>query len=60
MNFFQQLTDEGFKIAVASNSIRNTVKIILLRLGILEFVDIYLSNDILPSFLCNGAVYHFG
>ena len=45
MNFFQQLTAEGFKIAVASNSIRNTVKIILLRLGLLEFVDIYVSNE---------------
>ena len=45
MNFFQQLNDEGFKIAVASNSIRNTVKIILLRLGLLEFVDIYVSNE---------------
>ena len=45
MNFFQQLSDEGFKIAVASNSIRNTVKILLLRLGILEFVDIYVSNE---------------
>ena len=45
INYFQQLSNEGFKIAVASNSIRNTVKIILLRLGILEFVDIYLSND---------------
>ena len=45
MNFFKQLTDEGFKIAVASNSIRNTVKIILLRLGLLEFVDIYVSNE---------------
>ena len=40
MNFFQQLIDAGYKIAVASNSIRNTVKIVLLRLGILEFIDI--------------------
>ena len=45
MNYFQQLADENYKIAVASNSIRNTVKIILLRLGILEFVDIYISNE---------------
>ncbi len=45
MNFFQQLANEGYKIAVASNSIRNTVKIILLRLGLLEFVDIYISNE---------------
>tara|TARA_B100000886_G_scaffold230888_1_gene161170 strand:+ start:2758 stop:4131 length:1374 start_codon:yes stop_codon:yes gene_type:complete len=45
MNYFQQLIDAGYKIAVASNSIRNTVKIILLRLGLLEFVDIYVSNE---------------
>ena len=45
MNYFQQLKDAGYSIAVASNSIRNTVKIILLRLGVLEFVDIYVSNE---------------
>ena len=39
MGYFQQLVDCGYKIAVASNSIRNAVKIILLRLGVLEFVD---------------------
>lgn len=45
MGYFQQLKDQGYSIAVASNSIRNTVKIILLRLGVLEFVDIYISNE---------------
>ena len=45
MGYFQQLVDAGYKIAVASNSIRNTVKIILLRLGLLEFVDMYVSNE---------------
>mgnify|MGYP001411612317 CR=1 FL=1 len=45
MNFFQQLINEGYKIAVASNSIRNTVKIILLKLGLLEFIDIFVSNE---------------
>ena len=45
MGYFQQLVDRGYKIAVASNSIRNTVKIILLRLGLLEFVDMYVSNE---------------
>jgi beta-phosphoglucomutase-like phosphatase (HAD superfamily) len=45
MSYFQQLVDAGYKIAVASNSIRNTVKIILLRLGVLEFVDMYVSNE---------------
>ena len=45
MGYFQQLVEEGYKVAVASNSIRNTVIIILLRLGLLEFVDIYVSNE---------------
>ena len=45
MNYFQQLIDAGYKIAVASNSIRNTVKIILLKLGLLEFIDIFISNE---------------
>ena len=45
MSYFQQLIDAGYKIAVASNSIRNTVKIVLLRLGILEFIDIFISNE---------------
>ena len=45
MGYFQQLIDAGYKIAVASNSIRNSVKIILLRLGLLEFVDVYVSNE---------------
>ena len=45
MDFFKQLVDSGYKIAVASNSIRNTVKIVLLKLGILEFIDIFISNE---------------
>jgi beta-phosphoglucomutase-like phosphatase (HAD superfamily) len=39
MLYFRNLKDGGFQIAVASNSIRNTVKLVLLKLGVLEFVD---------------------
>ena len=35
------MKQNDIKIAVASNSIRNTVKIVLLRLGLLEFVDYF-------------------
>ena len=45
MHYFQQLKDKGYSIAVASNSVRNTVKLVLLRLGLLEFVHYYLSNE---------------
>jgi len=33
------------QIAVASNSIRDSVKITLLKLGLLEYIDFYLSNE---------------
>jgi len=45
MDYFSKLKDEGFQIAVASNSIRNTVKFVLLKLGLLEYVDYYVSNE---------------
>ena len=45
MHYFQQLKDKGYNIAVASNSVRNTVKLVLLRLGLLEFVHYFLSNE---------------
>lgn len=45
ISYFSQLKDHNFQIAVASNSIRNTVKLVLLKLGILEFIDYYVSNE---------------
>jgi beta-phosphoglucomutase-like phosphatase (HAD superfamily)/dTDP-glucose pyrophosphorylase len=45
MHYFKQLKSHGYNIAVASNSIRNTVKLVLLKLGILEFIDYYVSNE---------------
>lgn len=45
MHYFQQIKSKGYQIAVASNSIRNTVKLVLLKLGVLEFVDYYVSNE---------------
>jgi HAD superfamily hydrolase (TIGR01509 family) len=45
MHYFQQLKQKGYQVAVASNSIRNTVKLVLLRLGLLEFVDYCVSNE---------------
>jgi HAD superfamily hydrolase (TIGR01509 family) len=45
VGFFRELKERGYLIAVASNSIRNTVKLVLLKLGILEFIDYYVSNE---------------
>ena len=45
IHYFQKLKNKGYQVAVASNSIRNTVKLVLLKLGVLEFVDYYVSNE---------------
>ena len=45
MSYFQQLKSRGYQVAVASNSVRNTVKMVLLKLGLLEFIDYQVSNE---------------
>jgi HAD superfamily hydrolase (TIGR01509 family) len=42
---FSRLKQQGYSIAVASNSIRETVKLALLKIGVLEYVDYYVSNQ---------------
>ena len=45
INVLSKLKNDGYTIAVASNSIRDSVKITLLKLGYLEYIDFYLSNE---------------
>ena len=45
VRMFSQIKEQDIKIAVASNSIRETVKLALLSIGILEYVDYYVSNE---------------
>jgi HAD superfamily hydrolase (TIGR01509 family) len=45
IEFFKKLRSKNIRIGVASNSIRKTVKTALIKLGLVEFVDIYLSNE---------------
>lgn len=39
------LSDDGYKIVVASNSIRKTVLTVLSKLGIMEYMDLIISNE---------------
>jgi HAD superfamily hydrolase (TIGR01509 family) len=41
----QEIKKRGWKIAVASNSIRETVKLALMAIGIMEYVDVFVSNE---------------
>lgn len=45
IDIFTKLKEQNFKIAVASNAIRNTVKMSLLQLGIIQYVDYFASNE---------------
>ncbi|ENM5767791.1 TPA: HAD family phosphatase [Vibrio cholerae] len=40
-----KLRQEGYKLAVASNSIRNTVKVMMEKSSLAEYLDFYLSNQ---------------
>jgi len=39
------LKENNIKIAVASNSIRETVKLALLKIGVMEYVEYFVSNE---------------
>ena len=41
----QELTSDGYMLAVASNSIRKTVITVLAKLGIIEYMDLIISNE---------------
>ena len=45
IDIFSKLKSAGYLIAVASNSIRETVKLSLLKIGVMEYVDYYVSNQ---------------
>jgi HAD superfamily hydrolase (TIGR01509 family) len=42
---FATIQSRGWKIAVASNSIRETIKLALLSIGVMEYVDYFVSNE---------------
>jgi HAD superfamily hydrolase (TIGR01509 family) len=41
----QQLKKDGFMVYVCSNSIRESIKIMLYKTGLIEFVDYFIAND---------------
>jgi HAD superfamily hydrolase (TIGR01509 family) len=41
----ENIVSEGYKIAVCSNSIRKTVLTVLSKLGIMEYMDLIISNE---------------
>lgn len=60
-----RLKSEGYHLAVASNSIRNTVQVMMERSDLLQYLDFFLSNqDVVKSKpdpeIYNTAIARFG
>ena len=45
ISIFSELKDKKYIIAIASNSIKSTIEIVIEKLGIKDFVDFYISNE---------------
>ena len=56
-SILRKLKSEGYDICVASNSIRDSVKLMLLRKGLIEFIDFYYSNQDVKSPKPSAEIY---
>ena len=53
----KKLKEEGYKIYVASNSIRQTLQLMLHKTGLIEFVDYFFSNEDVKNPKPNPEIY---
>ena len=45
IELFKKLRDNGYQLACASNSIRRSVLVMLSKIGVIEYMDLILSNE---------------
>tara|TARA_Y100000401_G_scaffold117239_1_gene125272 strand:- start:8546 stop:9922 length:1377 start_codon:yes stop_codon:yes gene_type:complete len=57
INILKSLKEDGYSICVASNSIRETVKMMLLQKGLMKYVDFYYSNQDVKNPKPNTEMY---
>lgn len=55
---FKSISEQGISIGVASNSIRETLDTCLTNLGIINFVDVSLSNEDIANPKPNPEIYN--
>jgi HAD superfamily hydrolase (TIGR01509 family) len=56
-SILRTLKQEGYVLCVASNSIRESVKMMLLRKGLIEYIDFYFSNQDVKNPKPNPEIY---
>lgn len=57
LSMVEKLNKNGLSIAVASNAVRETVKLILLYSGLMEYVEFFLSNEDIKRPKPNPEIY---
>ena len=45
IELFKELRDRGYQLACASNSIRRSVLVMLAKIGVIEYMDLIISNE---------------
>jgi HAD superfamily hydrolase (TIGR01509 family) len=57
IKILSKLKAEGYQLCVASNSIRETVKMMLLRKGFMEYIDFFFSNQDVKNPKPNSEIF---
>jgi len=57
ISVLSRLKDDGYKIYVASNSIRESLQLMLYKTGLIEFVDYFMSNEDVKNSKPNPEMY---
>tara|TARA_Y100000310_G_scaffold345090_1_gene461724 strand:+ start:1589 stop:2968 length:1380 start_codon:yes stop_codon:yes gene_type:complete len=57
IDILKRLKENGYAVCVASNSIRQTVKMMLLKKGLIPYVDFYYSNEDVKNPKPNSEMY---
>lgn len=57
VSVLKYLKEEGYLIYCASNAIRETVKLLLYKTGLIEYIDYFLSNEDVKNSKPNSEIY---
>jgi HAD superfamily hydrolase (TIGR01509 family) len=57
INILKELKNKEYLIYVASNSVYETIKLILLKKGFMEYIDYFISNEDVKYCKPNGEIY---
>lgn len=57
IELFKKLREDGYKLACCTNSIRRTVLVILSKIGLIEYMDLILSNDDIKNSKPHPEIY---